>query len=317
MSATAEKPMELAVIVKGEIVQSNFEDFAKTIDEQLAKINTDLVTDADFGQAELDVKGLKLVERAITDARANVLAQMEGPNKLLMALEGKGEDVRSYRLGMERDIKAKKIEVKKSIVTEALDLISHDNPAKYQAQIEEAMKGKRNFDSLREAADGCANAISKRLERNHEVIAEFVKSNGSSIAPDVSRLEDMELDALREQLTRRAELAAAEAEKKRLDDERRKAEAELAELKAKESAAPAKPEPLPEPPKVGAIPVKNTPEPETAAEEMKRYIAMVEECFAPARAARENLKHPENIEAAQVFAKTLGKAWSTLKCAQQ
>lgn len=315
MSATAENKMELAVIVKGEIVTSNFDEFSEMVKSQIAMVNTDLETDEDFGQAEIDIKRLTAFEKTLTDKEQDVLSQMDQVYKLVSGLAELKDISRNKRLDLNNLVTEQKKVIRIRIKRDAVASISLDHPDAEQ-RIEAAMKGKRNLETLRDSAEQEADAIEQEITDARVVLASYTSKHGDSIAYDEPKLLVMGKELLTSELERRVERQRAEAEKARL-----KAEAEQARKEAEAAKAatetPAMPEPLPEPPKVGAIPVKNTPEPETAAEEMKRYIAMVEECFAPARTARDNLKHPENIEAAQVFAKTLGKAWSTLKCAQQ
>ncbi len=99
-----------------------------------------------------------------------------------------------------------------------------------------------------------------------------------------------------------------------------------------ESVPPPVSAPLPEPPKVGAIPVgggkpepaptpaptpapepEPAPEGETAGQEMARFMQTVPAIFKQFRDARLALKHPANFEAAEKFANAVNDAWHELR----
>ena len=55
------------------------------------------------------------------------------------------------------------------------------------------------------------------------------------------------------------------------------------------------------------------PAEQTAADELAAFLATVAAGFAPAKAARGNLKHPSNKAKAGAFANALSAAWNTMK----
>ena len=331
MASMKEQPLELAVIVKGEIVESNFSEFELVIDNKLKSIKTNLKTDADFGQAVLDIKAMKTAETAIIEAKIIALEQMESVNDLFTKLDEKGEAVRTFRLNHEKKVKAKTDEVKKGIEDHAVNAINNDNPEAYRSNITEAMKGIRKLDNLKKAADEKAAEINALHEVNCQILDAVIKDHGAGIVPDLKTLLDEETGALRDQVARRVELAIAEKERKRLAaelEERNRKEA--AQAKAKEPTSlvdtedtlAIEPTPipgqLPEPRKVDSLPTnrpaaQTTPEPaqeETQQEEAERFIRNAMASFASFRLARLALKHPKNIEAGKAFAFSIGTSWN-------
>jgi len=326
MSKEKKPKNELAVIVRGEIIESNFEEFALQVDAHLATINTDLKTDADFGKAKDDAKGLRDAEKNMKGIKVDLLEQLESVNDLFSKLDDKQESVRVKALELENLIKTKTAEVKKEIVDTAVAVISEPSRENYRAEILLTLKGKSKLDSMREGANSCAEDIELRHIANRVIISEYTGEHGASIAPDASKLLDIDPSDLREKLTARAELAKADAEKKRLTDE-------LAEIKRKEMAAQAEVKrnddlrdsastttgriEQPEPRKIDSIPA-TTPdlvrtEDETERQEFDRFSAKVLMSFAEIKSPRAALKHPRNIEAAEKLAKGLLAAYTAFK----
>lgn len=335
MSAIKEKSMELAIAIEGKIIKSNFADFKSTAIEQIEAINYDLKTDDEFGQAKLDVKQLHGFEKKLAASEDDILKQMDDINTLITGCRELKELSRDKRLLLNKTIKDQTAKVRKEIEDDAVASIEVGSRESYRTKIAGAMKGKRTLESLQKAATGEAYAINLHNSKASRIIDDYKKAHGDSIAPDTANLLCMDIDALTEQLERRAELAKAEIERKAL--EQKLAEAE----QAKEEQTPI------DPPKVDSIPVGNpapapeptvetligeclhdlygtapapaseptveTPQDESQLEEINRFINTAISCFAPLKQARENLKHPANIQTAGEFAKSLGSAWSTFK----
>lgn len=342
MSATAEK-LELAVKVKGEIVTSNFTDFQNYVREHLAGINQELVTDADFGQAELDVKTLKNAETSIKSAKVEALKQMESVEKLFAGLDDTSEEVRQARLSLEKKVKTKKAEVKQAILDTAYEaIIATYKGAEHRAELEQAIKGKRNLESIQEAASEYVEALNAKIEACRVVLNAHITEHGEKLVPDFNTLELGDPEHIKTQLELRVEKAkaeAAEAERKKREAEEaarvaaeQKAEQERlvveaakieAEQKAKEDAAKQEQtevktipnEPTPEAlaymQQVAANPVK----PERDLAELVDLAGKIQAAFAPIKEARANLANDLNIEIAAEFAEETGRAWLKFQAA--
>lgn len=318
MSAIKEQSMELAIAIEGKIIKSNFADFKSTAIEQIEAINYDLKTDDEFGQAKLDVKQLDGFEKKLAASEDDILKQMDDINTLITGCRELKELSRDKRLLLNKTIKDQTAKVRKEIEDDAVASIEVGSRESYRTKIAGAMKGKRTLESLQKAATGEAYAINFHNSKASRIIDDYKEAHGDSIAPDTANLLSMDIDALTEQLERRAELAKAEIERKALEQKLAKAEQAKAE-QAKEEPTPI------DPPKVDSIPVGNpapapaseptveTPQDESQLEEINRFINTAISCFAPLKQARENLKHPANIQTAGEFAKSLGSAWSTFK----
>ena len=319
--------LELEIIVKGEIVESNFGEFHLAIDKQLGSIFTDLETDAHFGQAEKDVKTLKKVEAVFIERKALALEQMESVNALFSDIDTTNGKVREARLDLERKIKTKKAEVKNAIIDASVGMITEATREDYRGQILAAIKGKSNLMKIKEAAEKCAVYIEERHEKNRGIIAKVIDEHGAGIVPDASKLLDMVESDLVDQLTRRVELAKERAETKRLEAEAIKAKKELEALKGKEAvdnapktAAKAPPEPALTPQEqkgstIGAIPVgtpKPNLEPISAEDEFEMFRKLALGAFGCVKQSAESFEHEQNIELVTGFRKAVNAAWKKM-----
>jgi hypothetical protein len=312
--------MALAISIKGEIIESNFEDFRALAIRQIEGVKFDLTTDADFIEAKENVKRLDGFEKKLAASETDILKQMDGINALITGCREIKVMSRDKRLVLSKTIKDQTDLIKKGIEDDAVASIEGGDREIYRLKIALAMKGKRNLETIESAAIAAAQSINEHNVEADLIIAEFVERHGATIAPDKRALREMQLNFLRDQLTRRAELSEQAAESKRLAEDRNQAEAELAKLKSEDNPS-GPPEALPEPPKVDKLPSTSRPEPtppepsqdETQAEELTRFFSTVMSSFGPVKTARLALKHPKNIEAAGNFAKGLGAAWAKFK----
>lgn len=334
--------LPLNIKVSGKVVKSNLVEFRASVKDALATFNTALITDEDFGQAQLDVKSLKDAEEAVKAAKKAALAEAESINELFAGLDDASEEIRQARLSLEKQIDRRKTEVKTDMALEYLakiDCADRLRKAKFQDEIVGAIKGKQTLDGMRKALDIVVTVANGNISLSRRKIAAFVDSNGQSMVPDREELE-LEPPAIVEaELRRRIEAVQAEAERKRLAAEAEKERAEAARLRAEAAereriereakqavAAPAPfatvvPVTLPTPPTnapVSVIP-KQEPAPQEPAPHEDDGVAewsnFRREClerFAPIKALRESLRHPRNKAKAQQFADALNKAWKEI-----
>lgn len=330
--AAVEKPLELSIAVKGEIVSSNFEDFKEFAEAQIMAISFDLKTDEDFAQADEDAKGLKKFEGTLTQAKADALAQMDELNELLGSVDGLCDFARATRLELEKRVKARKIEVREGIIRDGIAALEVRN-REFSDMIGEAIKGKSSLVKMQEAVTETVVAINWRILANREVYAKAKDEIGDSVAYGEEAFVALTVEAAKVEMERRIERhraalkeaeLKAEAERLRKEKEERDRLDRLAAVQEVERArqekaaqeapapaaetAPAVKEPLPTP---EPEPAPAAPQGETKAEERARFQNIVRNAFAPIKEARASLTHPANIARAQAFADTLEAAWKT------
>lgn len=315
----SEKITALAIQIKGEIVSSNFEDFKAEALEKIDSMNYQLVSDDDFKRAKEDIKNLDVTGKALKGAKEEVLKQLDDVYALMNGIDEIIAAADKCRLAKGKEVRERDAQVRAQIIDDALNLIDHPKREKYRATVADGAKGKRSFKTMAEGADKVAKGINDSILKTRDVLDQFENEHGKLLIPDRVDLELQDAEGVANELRHRLEKKRDEEEKKRLKEEAEKAR--------QETEAAKEPESLPEPPKVDTIPVglskpdqtavaTNTPpssEGESPKEEMARFISIVTSAFAPVKDARAQLKHPENIQAAGEFAKSLGEAWAELK----
>lgn len=320
--------------VRGEITTTNFPQLREAIQIGLSRINSNPQTDAEFGQAEQDAKGMRTLEKALTDAKAVALKQAEDVYKLFAGIDATTDEIRTARLNLERVIKSKKDEIKQAIVDEAVNSISSDLAERFRHEVVESMKGKRTIESLQAAAMEVATLANSRIQTNRSAIDAFADSYGIDIIYGAVDLEIMDPAAMRIELDRRVErkVAAdaaakakseAEVERKRiqseLDAEREKARQERLADQARsetervrsQAAAELKQEPRTQPI------TERVPEPTPTLDDAKHhefatFVATAKECFATLRAAKESLYYDENMALVSEFSLAVNAAWNVM-----
>lgn len=172
--------MQLSIQVQGTVLASNLTVFTTNAIETIEAINTDLVTDQDFADAEKAVKWCKGSETALVDAKANVLSQSADINTILCALDEIGEKVRSKRLVLEKLVKNQKEQLKQNLILEAKnEILEYTQSREYQVSVtyglELAIKGKKTLSSI-------SDAIFLEVSRTKAAIDMLVEQIQSGIA---------------------------------------------------------------------------------------------------------------------------------------
>lgn len=306
----------LAIVAKGEVVSSNVGEFRAKVREWLSALNLTPKTDEEFGQAQLDIKGLKQAEDAIKVAREATLAQA---GSLLVELDGMaegGEELREARLALEKAVATQTEKVKGDLVAKALELYPVDARVAerhFKPGLLLAMKGKRTIESIRKALEIERMTKVKLLEDSRAIIESFVKAHGETHVPDRAELELKTPEAVEAELRRRFEAAKAEAERKRLAEEAEQAKQEMARMKAEQAEAnrPPAPPAAQETPAPTPAPVRTGGASLAQAEraEWEEYRALILAAFAPIKEARGALKHAKNQARAAGLAAAMNKAW--------
>ena len=317
----------LAIEVRGEVVASNAAEFREMVRAALTTINRTPATDEEFGRAEQDVKSLGNAEKAVRAAKEKALADASSLHALFATLDETSEEIRAARLELEKQIAARKAEVRAEYLEAALDDIAEVDPMvarrTFWGELEAALKGKRTLDSIRKSLDVATKTINGRLNKSRAVIAQFEKAHGVEMIPDRKELELRSAEHVEGELRRRLEAKRAKEEAGRLREETAKANAAAASARAEADAnaqaakgtieatgtldepAPFK---LPDPPKIGSLPTGPSP-----LAEWTGFMAAVMGAFKPLKEAKAALRHPENQAKAQQFAEAVNAAWLSVK----
>ncbi len=328
MNATNLLPT-LAVTAKGEIITSNLAEFSKAVMDRLKDFNDTLRTDEDFDRAASDVATLKGAEEALEAARAAILESAGDINATLTRIADLRGEIAAKRLAISRQIEAKKAEVRATMIDGALGMLYCDPPrrARFRADLEAAMKGKRSIELMRTALRDAMEAINQRIMENRRTLDDFERHRGRTMTADRPELELMLPDALGAELTRRKERADHEAEKRELEAAAKAARmaAEAAQAAAAATTQPA-PEPVPPanlpplaraqamaanpraPRMIDPEPPEAEPEP-TAVEEWDAFRDVFFAALAPVKLARQRLRHQANIARGNALAAIISEAW--------
>jgi hypothetical protein len=331
--------LELSIAVEGKIISSNFHVYKEYAVAQIGAINLDLKTDEDFEQAAKDVKGLKIFEDRLKQAEVDFLAQMDEVDSLLKSVRELGGLSRETRLNAEKRIAARKAEMREGIIRDgiaALEVKSRE----FGDMIGDAIKGKSSLVKMQEAVTAVVETVNARIRTNRAVFAQAAEAHGDAVAHGEEAFLALTVETAKVEMERRIERhraalkeAELKAERDRLQreaDERARqerlaeqarAETERVRQQAAEESKPAD-APIPAAPKVETPAPAPAPAPaqpatqaagQTAAEEMECFLSVLTAAFAPAKEARAQLRHAENIQRAGAFAEALGAAFKALK----
>ena len=284
----AAKTTDLVVRVQGAILESNLDQYKQQIIAQIQAANKELKTDGDFTDAESAVKYLSKTEKAIIQSKSDALKQAADVQKLFEAMDEINEEVRQARLGLQRQIKARKEEIKCAAIDDAYQrIVEHYNALCSQSDnfslahnlandikttLIERIKGLKTIKSiesnLTDAVDDINDVLSANLEaceKNAETI-NAVADEYASLFQDRANLLAMDFEQLSLTIDKRiATHQAEEAKRELLRQERLKREAEkAAEQEAKQKLTP-EPEPKPDPAPAPVAAVEPLAQPEITA----------------------------------------------------
>ena len=179
----------LRIDVTGMVTASNLDAFKSHALAVIGDINTDLSTDKDFADADATVKWCGEVEDKLKAAKEHALSQTESIDVLFKAIDDIAAETRRKRLELEKLVKARKDMIRSDIVMDAakalqahIDQInetlnSRIRMPKVPANFAEAIKGKKNIASLKEAAD--AELARAKIEASR--IADLIRANLKSL----------------------------------------------------------------------------------------------------------------------------------------
>jgi len=158
-------------------IKTNLDDLTQHAYSVLKSINTDLVAESDFGDAENAIKWCKTSEDQLTAALTQLIEESPDLNPIFSTIKSLQSHMRGIRLDLDKQVKTEKIRVKYNLIQTALNQIK----AHYQAahidyldenglihRLESAIKGLKNLDNMQNAIDRVViaekTALTQQLE---------------------------------------------------------------------------------------------------------------------------------------------------------
>jgi putative phage-type endonuclease len=241
--------------VTGKVISSNIKEFRAHALEVIGGINTELVTDTHFTDAEKTVKWCKNAETRLEAAKAHALAQTASIEEIFRVIDDVNEQLKQKRLTLEKLVKTRKEEIKTSIVTDGL-VKFRAHTAALQGEIGtavdlrigqppfgEAVKGLKTLASIQNAVDtALANAKIEADTKAKDVrvkLAWFAENTEDhrALFADLQILIEKPLDDFQRAVTSRIGQFEREQAERRAHAEKAKAQATDAVAKAAAQAA--------------------------------------------------------------------------------
>jgi putative phage-type endonuclease len=253
----------VVITAKGEIQTSNLAEFKAHALEVIRGINRELKTDQDFADAEAAVKFCGEVEARMAQAKDAVLAQTVSIAEALATLDEVADAARKVRLALDKDVKAKKDELRAALIMRAkLDLGQHvadvnagiERPAGVSGELvpvpaadfAAVIKGKRTLASCEDAisielarAKGVANTTAQLVATNIAYFAPTAQGL-SALFTDLKGLLLKDADTFKALVDGRIAQHQAEQQAREAEQQRRQAvaDAENAAMRARLDAMP-------------------------------------------------------------------------------
>ncbi|QTA91427.1 hypothetical protein [Desulfonema magnum] len=181
---------QLVIKLKGEIQSSNFDEWKHDLITQIQSINTKLTTDDDFMSAIEHVKLFKTAEKFLKDAKQSAINQAADIQKLFTAIDEISEEARQARLSLDRQIRARKQEIKEKCIQSGIeavrafiDLKSDDfqltDHSVYldRGRFETAVKGKSAIKRIKSTISSLCDTIKSEISQK----AAEVTNNGAKL----------------------------------------------------------------------------------------------------------------------------------------
>jgi len=195
----------LEITLTGEIQSSNFDDWKTDLLAQIKTISTSLSSDADFSAATKHVKQLKAAEKVLKEAKQSALDQADDIQKLFSAIDEVREEARQTRLTLEKQIKARKQEIKESVIASGIDTIktfiaeqttdfqsiNHDDFLN-EAQFAEALKGRSSLKTSEKAVGKLCEQIKQAITDKAEIVSKNSTSLAAMSAAEQALFQDRE-----------------------------------------------------------------------------------------------------------------------------
>ena len=114
---------QLQINLTGTINSTNFDEWKSDLIAKIQSVNRNLVTDNDFDEASTHVKSFKAAEKALKNAKQSAINQAQEIQQLFSSIDEITEEARQARLSLERQIKARKKEIKEDYIQSGIDTI--------------------------------------------------------------------------------------------------------------------------------------------------------------------------------------------------
>lgn len=246
----------LRISVTGMVNSSNLDAYRDAAFAVIESVNTKLVTDQDFADAEEAVKFFSKSEKELADGKKAILGQTASIDDVFRMIDEVSEAMRQKRLFLDKLVKQQKETIKLGIISSAREALAvfwnaetkgyqHAGLCPIKADFAGAIKGLRTISSIENAADSAlaaakieAGKLISRLKINTAVF-EKEASQHKFLFSDLAQLIYKEDGDFRSVVLLRIadhearEQARLEAERERIaQQERAKAQAELEQAKA-------------------------------------------------------------------------------------
>lgn len=154
----------LRALVKGEVTDTNVDEWKANALSVIGQVNRTLKTDEDFATAANMVKWCEKAEDACEQARVHILSQTADIATILASLVEVQDRSRDLRLDLDKLVERRKKEIKESVVADAVAAL-HQHTAELNSELapyrlpaipadfQTAAKNKRTVESLRNAVD--------------------------------------------------------------------------------------------------------------------------------------------------------------------
>lgn len=114
---------QLQISLTGKLISSNFDEWKKDLIKRIESVKRDLVTDNDFNEAERHVKAFKAAETSLKNAKKSAINQAQEIQQLFSLIDEVTEKAKKARISLERQIKARKKEIKDEYIQSGIDAI--------------------------------------------------------------------------------------------------------------------------------------------------------------------------------------------------
>lgn len=236
----------LHIQITGSITTSNLAEYQAAAVNYISSINTELVTDQDFADAEADVKFCEAAEKKLEQVKIDALSQTKEIDDLLKTIDYINEELRQKRLTLNKLVTTEKQNRKIQIASAArdaylshiIDLEGELGGLKLTTAPEiswnDVLKNKRTIESLQNAAD---TALAQaKIEANEA--AKSIRCNLGTLSQYGDEYQHLFSD-LQSIIIKPADDFALIVETRiREENDRREAERQRAEQQAQEQQVP-------------------------------------------------------------------------------
>jgi len=189
---------DLILKIEGKVLSSNFDAFQESALAIVDSINTELVTDTDFIEAEDTIKLCKLTEDRLYNAKQQAVNQTVDIAELFKTIDQLSSKIRETRLNLEKSVKTEKLKRKNDVISDGVESITQvvkGSVVEFAFStdikaIHDAVKGKRSLEKMTEAVDEVVESEVERLDAlitlfNHNrVLVEEAVEKHTGLFPD-------------------------------------------------------------------------------------------------------------------------------------